>query len=473
MEFLIRYRNVILIVLQVVCWVITLLSLFAKHLSKTRKRALLLLEVSSALLLLAEVVFRSFNGNPSTLAWWAVRISKFALYLYTAAVLYSFNLYVRSLFADKGITPPILLRIAEICCYLEIAILIFSQFTGFSYVFDANNTYQRRVGRTIVYLITFFVLILQLVTIIIGRKNIRRRIIIPLFLFTLFPFLAAIVQFFSHDLPLVNMILVSMTIVLFIFTIEDMNEQVDRAHKLEIEMHEKYQKELEITVDERTKELRIANQKAENLLLNILPKDIAQELTEHPDRTISKKYTGATVLFTDIVGFTKMSSAMTAEATVLMLNTLTSMFDERAKEEGIEKIKTIGDAYMAATGLSEIPEGQDSSEIMRAAACKMCHFAQGLLADVDQYNKTAKAKIQIRIGINTGELVAGVIGKSKFIYDVWGDTVNVASRMESTGEPMKIHISKATHDIVKKDFKHSKTAKVEVKGKGLMTSYFL
>ena len=109
-----------------------------------------------------------------------------------------------------------------------------------------------------------------------------------------------------------------------------MNEAVERAHKLEIQMMEKYQKELEKTVEERTHELRIANEKAEFLLLNILPKDIAQELTEHPGKTISKKYQNATVLFTDIVGFTKMSSSMSAEETVSFLNKLTSLFDGKA-----------------------------------------------------------------------------------------------------------------------------------------------
>lgn len=227
----------------------------------------------------------------------------------------------------------------------------------------------------------------------------------------------------------------------------------------------RYQKQLEKKVEERTQELKLANEKAENLLLNILPKDIAAELTEHPDRTIARKHTKATVLFTDIVGFTKMSSVMSPEKIITMLNKLFSKFDERAKNEGIEKIKTIGDAYMAAIGLNE-SEGYGGVE-------KMIYFAEGLLEDVNHFNEITGLDIQIRIGINTGDLVAGVIGKSKFIYDIWGDTVNVASRMESTGEPMKIHVSESTYELTKEEFDYSESVSVSVKGKGEMNTYFL
>ena len=227
----------------------------------------------------------------------------------------------------------------------------------------------------------------------------------------------------------------------------------------------RYQKKLEQKVDERTRELKVANEKAESLLLNILPAEVAAELTEHPDRTIAKKYHNATVLFTDIVGFTKMSGVMSAEKVVTMLNRLVSKFDERAKKEGIEKIKTIGDAYMAATGLNENEEN--------GGAEKMVRFAQGLIKDVGEFNETWGVDIQIRVGINSGELVAGVIGKSKFIYDIWGDTVNVASRMESTGVPMQIHVSEATFEQTKTSFSYGEPVEVAVKGKGDMKTYFI
>ena len=120
---------------------------------------------------------------------------------------------------------------------------------------------------------------------------------------------------------------------------------------------------------------------------------------------------------------------------------------------------------MAATGFSD--------EISIDGAIRMVHFARGLLSDVQNFNETSPVKVQIRLGINTGNLVAGVIGKSKFIYDIWGDTVNVASRMESTGEPMKIHVTETTFNQTKHQYTYSEGIEVEVKGKGLMKTYFL
>lgn len=222
---------------------------------------------------------------------------------------------------------------------------------------------------------------------------------------------------------------------------------------------------LENTVKERTKELEEEKNRSERLLLNILPKEIARELTAHPDRTIAKEYPNVTVLFTDIVGFTKISGEMNAEEIVTMLNKMFSMFDERAQKEGIEKIKTIGDAYMAASGLTE--------ETYNEGALKMLRFAKGLLSDVQAFNENSPVKLLIRLGINSGPVVAGVIGKTKFIYDIWGDTVNVASRMESTGIPMKIHVTETTKAQTSSCYQYSQNKEIDVKGKGMMKTYFL
>ena len=228
---------------------------------------------------------------------------------------------------------------------------------------------------------------------------------------------------------------------------------------------EEENKKLESTVKERTKELEAEKNRSESLLLNILPKEIAQELTAHPDSTIAKEYPNVTVLFTDIVGFTKISGGLKAEEVVTMLNKMFSMFDERAQREGIEKIKTIGDSYMAAAGLTE--EGKNDG------ADKMIHFAQGLLEDVRLFNESSQIKVEIRLGINSGPLVAGVIGKTKFIYDIWGDTVNVASRMESTGLPMRIHVTETTKGQTSDLYQYSENTVIDVKGKGMMQTYFL
>ncbi len=237
------------------------------------------------------------------------------------------------------------------------------------------------------------------------------------------------------------------------------------AVQYKIHSMKKYQQELEQKVEERTHDLNMEKEKSERLLLNILPQDVARELTEHPDKTIAKKFPNVTVMFTDIVGFTKMSDGMSAEEVVTMLNTIISRCDMRAKAEGIEKIKTIGDAYMAACGLTE--------KVDRDGVAKMIRFAQGILKDVEDFNRTSAVKVHMRIGINTGNLIAGVIGKSKFIYDIWGDTVNVASRMESTGEPMRIHVTETTYQQTKDLFTYSEGVDVEVKGKGHMKTFFL
>ena len=234
---------------------------------------------------------------------------------------------------------------------------------------------------------------------------------------------------------------------------------------LKMRQMRRYQTELELKVEERTHDLKREKEKSERLLLNILPAEVAKELTEKPGQTIAKKYPNITVLFTDIVGFTKLSDGMTAEEVVTMLNKMVSLFDERANREGIEKIKTIGDSYMAATGFTE--------EVNSIGASRMVRFALGLMEDVRRFNLSSPVKVQIRLGINTGNLVAGVIGKSKFIYDIWGDTVNVASRMESTGEPMKIHVTENTYQQTKEQFAYSEGIDVEVKGKGMMKTYFL
>ncbi len=241
----------------------------------------------------------------------------------------------------------------------------------------------------------------------------------------------------------------------------------------------KYQEELEKTVKERTHELALEEAKSEALLLNILPKNIASELKENPGKTIAKTCNNATVLFADIAGFTKMSDSMDSSNVVKLLNNIFTRFDQRALREGVEKIKTIGDSYMAATGLfypSEIennnPENEGSVINKKGDLVKMVKFALGMLEDLRDFNRSSQVKINMRIGINSGKIVAGVIGKSKFIYDIWGDTVNVASRMESNGQSGKICVTETVYNALKNDFTFTGPIEINVKGKGVMKAYF-
>ncbi|MBR5966369.1 MAG: hypothetical protein IK015_09685 [Treponema sp.] len=465
--FLLGHQNNIILALQSICGIIVFLTLLTQNLSKRRKIAIFFLELSVILLLGSGRVFNIHKWDVRQSLWWISRVAKFGEYLSALLVIFWVNFYLKDLFKKEGGMQNCQTRlfVADIFLYMGLVMLIVSQFTNFYYYFDEANHYRRSYGRMVSNIFPVIALVLQASCMIRHFNKFSNAIRIPVILFVTVPILATVLQQKTQGLSLVDISSSIVAISIYVFAIQDMNHEIERAHKMEIEILERYKKELEETVQKRTYELRLANEKAERLLLNILPKDVAQELTDNPDKTISKKYPNATVLFTDIVGFTKMSGSMTAEETVTMLNKMTSLFDERSKREGVEKIKTIGDAYMAVTGLSD-QEENDGAE-------RMIRFAQGLLQDVQTFNETSSNQIQIRIGINSGNLVAGVIGKIKFIYDVWGDTVNVASRMEASGEPMRVHVSQSVYEQTKDNFLWQGPVQVDVKGKGLMNGYFL
>ena len=472
MQFLLDlFRNNLLDVLTFltgVCLTLAVLVLVTSNISRSRKTAIFLVEISSALIMTSIRFTHIYEGVPGTFAYWMAWIFKFFDMFFTSCTIFSINFYVKDLFkysVDGVKNVPVLSRVVDELLLADVAVLLVLMLSGNLYPLDETHHYIRTSWRYVTYVIPLISIVLISVSIFVYRRRLRKMNFV-LLLYVLFGILgASVFQFFTPGLPIGSVTTVDMAILLYVFEIFNLGRAVERAHRLEIEMMAKYQRELEITVDERTRDLKVANEKAERLLLNILPEPVAKELTEHPDKTISQKYPNATVLFTDIVGFTKMSSGMSAEETVKMLNGMTSLFDERAEREGIEKIKTIGDAYMAVSGLS-VKSGNDG-------AVRMIKFAQGLLEDVKKFNSLSPYKVQIRVGINSGNLVAGVIGKTKFIYDVWGDTVNVASRMESTGEPMRIHVSEFTWNQTKEIFPYGEAVEVAVKGKGLMKTFFL
>ena len=221
---------------------------------------------------------------------------------------------------------------------------------------------------------------------------------------------------------------------------------------------------LEALVKVRTAALEQEKVKSDNLLRSILPDKIADKLKETTgDKSFGENFEEVTLLFSDIVGFTTVSSGHTAQEIVSALNKLFSLFDERAKKSGVEKIKTIGDAYMAACGVPEANENH---------AAIMINFAKGMYQDLASYNETADIKFNIRIGLNCGPVTAGVIGTHKFIYDVWGDTVNVASRMETAANPGAIRITENLKEKLEgKGFEFTDAIECKIKGKGLMKTY--
>jgi adenylate cyclase len=207
--------------------------------------------------------------------------------------------------------------------------------------------------------------------------------------------------------------------------------------------------------------LKSEQERSERLLLNILPPPVADRL-KHSDQTIADGFADVTVMFADIVNFTRVAEGLTPQAVFSMLNRIFSTFDELAEKHGLEKIKTIGDAYMVAGGLNT--ESIDFTAAIASMALDMQHVLHHDF-NINQQH------LEIRIGIGTGPVVAGVVGKKKFIYDLWGDTVNIASRITSEGKPGAIYVDEMTYQRLKASFEFNAPALLHLKGKGEMMVY--
>jgi class 3 adenylate cyclase len=205
------------------------------------------------------------------------------------------------------------------------------------------------------------------------------------------------------------------------------------------------------------------HERSERLLLNILPAELAKELSETGSARPAR-HESVTILFTDFSGFTQTASAMPADRMVAELNEIFAAFDDICDELGVEKIKTIGDAYMAAAGLPK-PCADHAQRCVRAGL--------RMLDYVEQRNRTAAFKWSLRVGVHSGPVVAGVVGKRKYAFDIWGDTVNIASRMESAGEIGRVNVSAYTFDLIRAEFDCEYRGKVGAKGKGEIDMYFV
>ncbi|WP_293156238.1 MULTISPECIES: adenylate/guanylate cyclase domain-containing protein [unclassified Microcoleus] len=245
-----------------------------------------------------------------------------------------------------------------------------------------------------------------------------------------------------------------------------------RLRELELQLtHKNQMLQLEIAFREEAEiETRLLlettkfqKEEIEELLLNILPKPIADRLQEGQS-IIADSFSDVSVLFADLVGFTNFASQKSAAETVKVLNQIFSQFDRLSLEHGLEKIKTIGDAYMVVGGL---PEPQENH------AEAIAQMALDMQAALASFNLKHNQTFSLRIGINIGGVVAGVIGLTKFSYDLWGDTVNVAHRMESNGIPGEIQVTAAVYERLKDYFSLKMRGAVEIKGKGEMMTYLL
>ena len=209
--------------------------------------------------------------------------------------------------------------------------------------------------------------------------------------------------------------------------------------------------------------LQIEKEKSERLLLNILPRAIADRL-KGGEKTIAETYQSVTVLFADLVGFTNLSRHTDASEIVDMLNQIFTKFDHLVERHGLEKIKTIGDSYMVVGGLPVVR--QNHAQVVASLALEM-------IEAISELNVETSAERAIRIGINTGPVVAGIIGRKKFSYDLWGSTVNLAARLESGGLPGRIHVSQTTYEELCGQFTFTERGVIHAKGVGDITTYFL
>lgn len=207
-----------------------------------------------------------------------------------------------------------------------------------------------------------------------------------------------------------------------------------------------------------------AEERSERLLRNVLPDSVAEQLKSRPNQMIAERYDAATVLFADLSGFTPLSRQMDASEIIDLLNAIFTRFDEAGAKAGTEKIKTIGDAYMAVSGLP-LPNPNHARDIVELAK-----EMQRLIASVAHERGL---ELTLRIGIATGPVAAGVIGQAKFAYDVWGETVNLASRLESHGQAGRIHVCDQTYSALAGTYKFERQAPIEIKGIGRTQTWFL
>lgn len=223
-------------------------------------------------------------------------------------------------------------------------------------------------------------------------------------------------------------------------------------------------KELEGLVAERTRLLNLEKKRSEDLLLNILPHEVAEELKEKGSAE-AKLFNNVTVLFTDFKNFTQVSERLTPSELVAELNACFSAFDRMLAKYRIEKIKTVGDAYLAVAGLPQPYEGH-ADEVV-ALAIDIRAFIR------ERHDRLGDRSFDIRIGIHSGEVVAGIVGVRKFAYDVWGDTVNTAARMEQNCPPGQINISEETHKLVNEHFRCEDRGAIEAKNKGMLKMFLV
>lgn len=362
---------------------------------------------------------------------------------------------------SSDILLPALVASTAIICGLEALIILCS-------AMYRRIEGARIIGIGIVFFILFFAAII--IVVLFNGGNIEMEGGVLSFLVSLLAFLALFSVPFSMSAYLAwSFATTSRNLKVQLKQVKRLSEEKqqilhDQKEKLELEVAERTSEVMKqkAQIEEQHEALKTEKKKSDDLLLNILPAEVAEELKEK-GTTKAQSFDHVTVLFTDFVNFTRISEQRSPQALVQELDECFRAFDDIMERHGLEKIKTIGDAYLAVSGMPA-PDEQHAYHAV-AAALEIIHFIKA--------RRLQKPTFDIRVGIHSGSLVAGIVGIKKFAYDIWGDTVNTASRMESSSEPGKVNISGDTYALVKEDFRFTYRGKINAKNKGEMDMYFV
>ncbi|MBO8457287.1 MAG: adenylate/guanylate cyclase domain-containing protein [Spirochaetes bacterium] len=341
----------------------------------------------------------------------------------------------------EGISP-VKIRIKKMIfagfALLSIAVFFIVLFFPLYFSGSARDIYSYGIPTSAAYVYTGLSIVFVLGIQLANCKKVPLRRQMPVYFFCTMEIVGALLQMFNSELLIVSFVIAT-TVLLMYFTLENPDMYL-------------------------IAKLNEANSRIRSLLLNILPSKVADRLEDNLEESIIEKYDSISVCFMDIVDFSQMSLVIGAEKLVVLLNNLFSEIDNIVGDFRIEKIKTIGDAYMAAAGLPDRYEGHEE---------EIVNFARAVIKKIEEFNKRNNTNLHVRIGINTGMAVAGIIGKKKFIYDIWGESVNLAARQESYGVADKICVSESTMEILKDKYEFTDRGLIDIKGFGPTPSYIL
>lgn len=341
----------------------------------------------------------------------------------------------------EGISP-VKIRIKKMIfagfALLSIAAFFVILFFPLYFSGSARDIYSYGIPTSAAYVYTGLSIVFVLGIQLANCKKVPLRRQMPVYFFCTMEIVGALLQMFNSELLIVSFVIAT-TVLLMYFTLENPDMYL-------------------------IAKLNEANSRIRSLLLNILPSKVADRLEDNLEESIIEKYDSISVCFMDIVDFSQMSLVIGAEKLVVLLNNLFSEIDNIVGDFRIEKIKTIGDAYMAAAGLPDRYEGHEE---------EIVNFARAVIKKIEEFNKRNNTNLHVRIGINTGMAVAGIIGKKKFIYDIWGESVNLAARQESYGIADKICVSESTMEILKDKYDFTDRGLIDIKGFGPTPSYIL